>query len=253
MPRRSSERKQVPRDERVLKEQFKAESGMFDERTVKYLGYLMTHEIVSELGFMIARGKEADVYAALPGTHVHDDAVIVKIFRIETSNFLKRMDYIAGDPRFGKIKRNVYAVVYTWCKKEYGNLKLAASAKVHSPLPYYFDGNVLAMQFIGTDGVPAQSLRVGGTKDPEKTLDSLIEDLKKLYKVAGLVHADVSAFNILMKGDTPYLIDFGQAVVLGHPKAMEFLERDVRNLLDFFSKEYEIERDPAKVLAYITG
>ncbi len=252
MPRRTSKEKQINREDYPRKEQFKAESGMFDERTVKYLGYLMTHGIVSELSFQIARGKEADIYVAMPGTHVHDDVVVVKIFRIETSHFMKRIDYIYGDPRFSKIKRNIHSVVSEWCKKEYGNLKLAADAKVHAPLPYYFDGNVLAMQFIGVDGVPAQNLKAGGTDSPEKTLDSVIEDLRRLYQKAGLVHADVSEYNILMKGDTPYLIDFGQAVVLGHPKAQQFLERDVRNLLTFFQKEYGVKRDSKKVLAHIT-
>ncbi len=61
--------------------------------------------------------------------------------------------------------------------------------------------------------------------------------------MAGLVHADLSEYNILVKGKKPYLIDFGQAVVLKHPNASAFLERDIKNILQYFKKAYRIEKD----------
>jgi RIO kinase 1 len=64
------------------------------------------------------------------------------------------------------------------------------------------------------------------------------------------VHADISEFNIMMHRDEPYLIDIGQGVLLGHPKAEEFLRRDVENVIRYFRK-YKVERDIEEVLEWV--
>ena len=253
MARKLSTRKRPARDVHMLKEQLKIEDGVFDNRTMMFLAKVFTHNIVSKLDFLIAKGKEADVYVADAGTKVEKKYVVLKIFRIETSSFYKRVDYMLGDPRFDGIKiSNLYNVVTTWCKKEYGNLKIAEMADVHAPKPYYFMGNILAMEFISNNDTPAQTLKNTIIKDPEKVLDMILLDMKKLY-AAELVHSDMSEYNVLMKGSTPYLIDFGQAVVLNHPNASAFLKRDVYNITTYFSKKYGVERDQAEVLSAITG
>jgi len=252
MSRRVSKRKRPDREELVLKEQLKIEEGVFDNRTMLNLGKLFTHNIIERMHFIIARGKESDIYLADPGSAVKDELVVVKIFRIETSSFEKRLDYIVGDPRFEKVKHNMYHIVNTWCKKEFGNLKLAEIAKVNAPKPYASYGNVLAMQFIGENGIPAKNLKETELENPEKVFNEIIANVKKLYRI-DLVHSDLSEYNILLKGDVPYLIDFGQAVVTAHPKALEFLRRDIENLFSYFSKKYNISADPEKIFADITG
>ena len=250
MARKVSRRKMPPREKHMVKEALKIEEGIFDMRTMMALEKVFTHNIVSKLDFMIAKGKEADIYLADPGTKIDAEVVILKIFRIETSSFTKRINYISGDPRFEKIKINPINVINTWAKKEYGNLKIAAIAGIHSPKPYYFKSNIIAMEFIGDDAVPAQTLKEAGTPDPDKTLNIIIEDIRKLYKNE-LVHGDVSQYNVLMKGTVPYLIDFGQAVVIRHPNAMDFLKRDVANILSFFKKQYGVVRDGEATFKYV--
>lgn len=66
---------------------------------------------------------------------------------------------------------------------------------------------------------------------------------------AGLVHADISEYNIMMS-DPPTLIDFGQGVILSHPRAMEFLERDVRNILKYFAK-FGCKKDFEKTMEWL--
>lgn len=251
MARRLGKRKQPDRDDYMLHEQMKIEDRVFDNRTMMALSKVFTHKIVARLNFMLTSGKEADIYLADPGARtMNQDAIVLKIFRIETSSFTSRINYIYGDPRFEKTKTNAMSIVNTWCKKEYGNLSLAIASGAHAPKPYYFIKNILAMEYINNDGKPAGNLRDSPLDDPDKTLDLIIEDLKKLYSVE-LIHSDISEYNILMKGDIPYLIDFGQAVVLRHPHSMDFLKRDIKNLLIFFKKRYGIKRDEAEVLAYI--
>ena len=68
---------------------------------------------------------------------------------------------------------------------------------------------------------------------------------------ANLVHADLSEYNIMM-GTIPYLIDFGQGVILSHPNAENYLERDVAIILKYFDKR-GIKRDFGKTMEWIRG
>ncbi len=252
MARKVSRRKEPNREDYRLKEKMKIEEDIFDTRTMLRFSKLFDRGIISELHFKIATGKEADIYLAVPGVKVKEDIVVVKVFRAETSTFRNRMQYITGDPRFGRIKSDIHSVVNEWCKKEFGNLKVAEMAGVHAPRPYAFSGNILTMEFIGRDGMPARTLKDEKTEMPEETLDTILGDVKKLYGM-GLVHADLSEYNVLMKKSTPYLIDFGQAVVLEHRNAMEFLHRDINTILTYFKKTYGIERNTEKTFKDITG
>ena len=76
--------------------------------------------------------------------------------------------------------------------------------------------------------------------------------MRLLYKEANLVHADLSEYNILIDPNdvTPILIDMGQSVTLEHPNAREFLNRDVQNILRFFSR-YGIRDKPEELLTKI--
>ena len=238
----------------MIKEQLKIEEGIFDHRTMMFLWRMFNHNIITRLEFIISRGKEADVYIADAGSGAEPSRfVALKIFRYETSGFDKRIAYMTGDPRFEKIKTGIFDVVNTWCKKEYGNLLAAERAGIHAPKPYYFKGNILAMELIGQeDGTPARTLKNTHLDNAEGVLDTVLSDIKKLYN-ANLVHGDVSEYNILINHQVPYLMDFGQAVITKHPNAMKFLDRDVTNLLDYFSRKYGIKRDKDAVIRKILG
>ena len=69
--------------------------------------------------------------------------------------------------------------------------------------------------------------------------------MKKLHK-AGLVHADLSQFNILNYNENPIFIDMSQATTLKNTQAKEFLERDVRNISNFFNK-IGLKTDKSKI------
>ncbi len=255
MARRVSRRKEPNREFHTLKEQNKIDSGIFDTKTMVLLSKFYNKGIIDRLNFMIAKGKEANVYVAQPGaSEIVQDVkfIIVKFFRIETSSFLKMSNYMIGDPRFSKIRLTKTTIVKTWCRKEMGNLRIAEGAGILVPKPYMANGSILAMEFIGNEeGVPAPQLKHVRLEKPEMFLDVVMEQTRKLYK-RELVHADLSEYNILVKEEKPYFIDMGQAVVLKHPNAEIFLERDVRNVLSYFSKHYKIERDLRKTLEYIT-
>lgn len=256
MARRVSKRKRQEREEYMFKEREKIDTGIFDTRTMIYLSKFFNKHIIDRLRYPVARGKEADLYLATSGVSdkvKNTKFVILKFFRVETTSFFKMNDYIIGDPRFTKISKSKGEIIGTWCKKEYGNLNIAEMAHVNAPRPYMFNGSILAMQFIGDDnGIPMPQLKQSVLENPEKVFDEIIEMARRLYR-NNLVHADLSEFNVLMKNEVPYMIDFGQAVVLKHPNAMKFLKRDLYNILQYFKKSYGIEKDLDKTLSHITS
>jgi RIO kinase 1 len=206
----------------------------------------MKKGLISTVDYPVSTGKEANVFRA---TTPDDAFVAVKIYKMETAKFLRKSDYLEGDPRFERVKGSDRAIVEAFARKEFKNLQICQEATVNAPIPYFVRRNVLVMSFLGEDGLPYPRMSDVGIGD-EKDLDSILADLQKMYK-AGLVHADISKYNILL-GEKPFIIDLGQGVVLRHPNAEEFLERDVRNIVKFFSS-LGIKRDADELIKKIRG
>lgn len=254
MARARSKRKKPERDVHMMHEQEKTDLGIFNERTMTYLSKFFNKRIISKIDFPIATGKESDVYLAEAGeSDILGDAelVAIKFFRVSTSSFYSMKDYIEGDPRFSRIRKGKSNIIDIWCRKEFGNLKAAYKAGVIVPKPYMCNRSILAMEFVGTNGVPSPKLKDIKIDKPNEMLNLIIKQAKLLFN-AGLVHADLSEYNVLVRGMEPCIIDMGQAVALKHPMAHEFLERDVKNLLSYFSNKYDIKRDLKEVFDIIS-
>ncbi len=210
---------------------------VFDNSTLDTLHKLATKGIFDVVEFVVSTGKEAHVFRAVDKGGNYR---AVKIYKVETSGFKNMEKYIKGDLRFkhiGKGKRNL---VYEWTKKEFKNLQIARDAGVRVPLAYGFLNNVLVMEFIGEGGNASQTLKEAKLDEEglERAYREVVGWAAKLYR-RGLVHADLSEFNILAPGKGGkelVLIDIGQAVLTTHPNAKEFFERDVRNVARYFSK-----------------
>jgi RIO kinase 1 len=163
-------------------------------------------------------------------------------------------DYILGDYRFANVRKTKKDVVFAWTKKEFRNLTRARKARVRVPEPLKYRENVLVMQFIGRNGVACPLLKhaVGNLENVKEVYDATIEFMKRLYQDAHLVHADLSEYNILVDDQAePVFIDMGQSVLVQHPRAQEFLQRDVGNVVKFFS-EAGVRASAITVLREIT-
>jgi RIO kinase 1 len=239
-----SKRKKPSRDDYVLKEERKLESEVFDHETLRVLAKIMKKGIIATVDFPLNTGKEANVFRA---TTPDGTFLAIKIYKMETAPFLRKIEYIEGDPRFKGIKKNDRELVLAFARKEFKNLKLCEEAGVNAPRVIYLDKNVLIMSFVGEKDLAYPNMNQAPWAD-EKDLDSILNDIRKMYR-AGLVHADISEYNILAS-KPPVLIDFGQGVTLAHNRAMEYLERDVRNILSYFEKK-GIRRDFVKTLEWI--
>lgn len=214
------------------REKFKTMHDVFDEFTNRTIFKLITEGHFRGLESPINIGKESNVFSALTE---EGNRVIVKIYRLETCDFNSMYSYIKDDPRYTNLKRKKRKIIFAWVQREYRNLMNAREAQVNVPIPITFSNNILVLEFMGKRDSIAQMLKDSVPKNKKQFFDKIIDNVKKLYK-AGLVHADLSAFNILNFDETPVFIDMSQATLLIHPRAEEFLERDVKNICAFFNK-----------------
>jgi len=214
------------------REKFKTMHDVFDEFTNRTIFKLITEGHFRGLESPINIGKESNVFSALTK---EDNRVIVKIYRLETCDFNAMYDYIKDDPRYNNLKKKKRKVIFTWVQREYRNLMNAREAQVSVPIPITFSNNVLILESIGKNNIIAPMLKDSVPKNKKEFFDKIIDNIRKLHK-AGLVHADLSAFNILNSNETPVFIDMSQATLLRHPRAEEFLVRDVKNICAFFNK-----------------
>jgi len=238
-------------------EERKIYEEVLDGRTLKVLYKLSAKGYIKALGGVISTGKEANVFYADGVVDGKEVSIAVKIYRIETSEFYRMDEYLFGDKRFDMRRISRKDLIFTWVEKEFRNLERAFEANVNVPEPYVYMKNVLLMEFLGENEKASPTLIEIGKNlpefvDVEEFFWKIVENLKKLYQKAELVHADVSEYNIMLHEDEPYLIDMGQAVLIDHPYANSYLERDVKNLLRFFSK-FNIKRSSEEILSEIRG
>ena len=214
------------------KEDFKTWGDVFDQFTQRTVYKLISQGHFEGLKSPISIGKESNVFSAVrkDGTEV-----MVKIYRLETCDFNRMLDYIKDDPRITNLKGGKRNTIFAWVQREYRNLIKAREANVNVPIPMAFSNNVLVLEFIGDEGIIAPRLKDDIPQNPKKFFDVVVNNMKKLYK-SGFVHADLSAFNILNHNETPVFIDFSQATPLQSSRAQEYLDRDVRNICVFFRK-----------------
>jgi len=210
--------------------EFKIVHGVFDEHTVLVL-YRLLNKTKIRVESLVKEGKESVI---LSGLTPEKKWVAIKVYRTEGCEFKKMWKYLIGDPRFKGLKKKKRTIVNLWCKREFKNLKIAVKAGVNCPEPITSRENILIMGFIGENGIPAPRLIDVIIEDARPIYKEVIKDLKKLTK-SGIVHGDLSAYNILL-WDKPYFIDFSHGTIVDNEMAMELLKRDVKNINSYFSK-----------------
>ncbi|MCX7249492.1 MAG: serine protein kinase RIO [Burkholderiales bacterium] len=190
-------------------------------------------------------GKEATVYVVRCG----DETRCAKIYKEATQrSFRQAVDYtenrkvkntrqaraMAKGTRFGRQAQEA-----AWQSAEVDALYRLAAAGVRVPQPFNFHDGVLLMELVVDaqgDAAPRLNDLVFTPEQAKAHHATLIAEVVRML-CAGLIHGDLSEFNILMAGDGPVIIDLPQAVdAAGNNHAQRMLSRDVANLRDFFGK-----------------
>jgi RIO kinase 1 len=206
---------------------------------------LIEDGIVDDVLRQLKSGKEAAVYLVRCGQHVRCAKVYKEAIQ---RTFRQAVEYQEGrkvrnsrraramekGSSYGKQEKETL-----WQTAEVDALYRLAAAGVRVPKTYGFFEGVLLMDVVeDADGQPAPRLNdVMFTADEARQFHALLIREVVLMLCAGLVHGDLSEFNILLAADGPVIIDLPQAVDAVHNNhAARLLERDVENLADFFGR-----------------
>jgi RIO kinase 2 len=222
----------------------------YNGHTLNYAGYdclainaLVKAGVIESFGQTLGVGKEADVYDALNST---GKRIAIKFHRLGRISF-----------RQTRRKRGYSREHSSWlfqshiaAEKEFEAMKLVYGKGVSVPEPLSHNRHVIAMGMI--EG--AQLYKYNDVGKPEKILKNILKNVRKSYLKAHIIHADLSEYNIILQSDGHLLIiDWPQAVKTDHANATELLERDIKNVLIFFSRKFNVELAVKEACEYVTG
>lgn len=214
-------------------------------KTPKRIESLVEEGLVDEVMYQLMSGKEAVVYVVRCGTEIR----CAKVYKeADKRSFRQSVQYTEGrkvknsrraramekGSRYGRQEQEA-----AWQSAEVDALNRLAAAGVRVPWPYNFLDGVLLMELVtDTDGSAAPRLN-----DLVLTEELALEYYHMLVMqvvrmlCAGIVHGDLSEYNVLVGSDGPVIIDLPQAVdAAGNNSASSMLERDVDNLAAYFGR-----------------
>jgi RIO kinase 2 len=205
------------------------------------LKILSNRNIITAIGPQIGIGKEAEVYLA------HDSLKqdkILKMFRLGRSSF-KQI----------KRKRDVNTGTNSWlllnietAKKEYDILTYLKDSSTSFPSPLYRSFQCIVME-------PIYGSRLSDIENldyPELVLEKIISNMSIAYR-KGYINGDLNEYNILVDDGNIFILDWPQAVRVDTTNSDVVLTRDVNNIIKFFSRKFEIERDTHNIINIIKG
>ena len=205
---------------------------------------LVDADLITNVLGRLQSGKEADVYLVQAG----DDVVCAKVYKdANHRSFKQKTQYTEGrksrdsrqaramgkKSKFGRQEQES-----EWQNTEVETLYLLAAAGVAVPKPLMFYEGVLLLEMItDSDGNPAPRLNdVELTADQARAYFKIVVQQAVIMLCAGIVHGDLSEFNILVSQNGLVIIDLPQAVQATSNTASAIFERDLIQLAKFFGR-----------------
>ena len=210
-----------------------------DMKTPKGLQPLIDDGVIDEVLRSLKSGKEATVYVVRSGERL----LCAKVYRdMGQRSFQKRASYQEGrkvrgsrqaramgkNSRFGRKEQEA-----AWKNAEVDALYQLVAADVRVPKPFGYFNDVLLMEMV-TDAAGDPAPRLGEVELSRETALEyhafLIRQVVRMLAI-GLIHGDLSEFNVLVGSEGPVIIDLPQVVnAAGNNGALAMLQRDVNNL-----------------------
>ena len=211
----------------------------------KRMQALIDEGLIDSVVRQLMSGKEAMVFVVRSG----DETLCAKVYKEATHrSFRQAVDYtenrkvkntrqaraMAKGSKFGRQSQEA-----AWQSAEVDALYRLAAAGVRVPKPFNFHDGVLLMELVvdeNGDAAPRLNDVVFTREQALQHHASLLVEVVRML-CAGVVHGDLSEFNILLAADGPVIIDLPQAVdAAGNNHASRMLLRDVGNLRNFFGQ-----------------
>jgi RIO kinase 2 len=209
----------------------------FEGYDVLALNAFVKRKSISAIGDEVGVGKESVIYEAIlpPELSIGEPVpVVIKFHREGRTSFkqIKRVrEHLGEREHFSWIYASRLAA-----QREY-DIMTTLYPEVSIPKPFDHNRHAIVMEL-------AKGSLLSKTKliDPEWYLDEILKQVKITYSL-GIIHADLSEYNIFASEDGVQLIDWPQYVTPEHPHADEILERDVSNVLTHFFRKYGVKRE----------
>ncbi len=236
-----------------------------------YTGYILNHhgydmlalnalvkgDILEAFGKPLGIGKEADVFDALTP---NGKRVAVKIHRLGRISFRQtqrtRSYHHPDKKRLSWLYESRLAA-----EREYEALTRLHPAGISVPRPIAQNRHIVVMSMIEGDELSVVSFlpTIGWLRKKdiaEQSYKKVIKNVKEAYKKVGIIHGDLSEFNIIITHDFDILIiDWPQWVSKTHPNASLYLKRDLENVIRNFHKKFgmfrEVDEELERVLSEI--
>ncbi len=201
---------------------------------------LVERNIISQLGPLIGKGKESDVYSCMDDDQNIYAAKFYRIGRTSFKNIKRLRDFVGKRGHLSWLYVNRLAA-----KREYDALEKIFKYKLNTPKPIAYNRNIVIMSYLrGKELIYIKTL-----KNPEKIFNKIIKQLKVIYQKGNMIHGDLGEFNIVLdeKGQI-LIIDWLQWVSKDHPNAVSLLTRDITNICNFFKKKYNVQSNINEIL-----
>lgn len=230
-----------------------AEQKLVTRTTIHYEGYqidfdaydllaisdLLKRDFITSIGDKIGVGKESVVFEALG-----EIPLVIKFHRQGRTSFKhvrRARDHLTDLPRLPWLYAASLAARHEF------QVMQRLYPEVSVPRPVALSRHALAMELIYGDQLNKVVL-----PSPQDCLEMILEEVGKAYR-QGIVHADLSEFNVMVTAEGLKIIDWPQAVETDHPNASQLLERDVGNILRFFARRYKIDLSLEEVISRVKG
>lgn len=191
-------------------------------------------DVAVEFDGQIGVGKEADIYEALDA---NGEKVSLKFYRIGRTSFqdvLRRRRYVEPGENVPWLERSKKAA-----EREYKALNLLFKQDVSVPEPIDRRHHVVVMEYL--DGEIISEAKT--VLNPDLVFEECLDAVREAYQ-AGYVNGDLSAYNVFVTRDgRVLLIDWPQWKRRGEESASDSLEKDVRELTEYFESKFGLDVD----------
>jgi RIO kinase 2 len=224
--------------------------GAYVGYTLSYAGYdclainaLVKAGVLEAFGKPLGVGKEADVFDALDPKGKRIAIKFHRLGRISFKQTVRKRSYTT-DRSAGWLFQSRLAA-----EKEIQALNLLFPRRVAVPEPLSQNRHVVAMGMI--EGAELANWK--RLARPERILAEILRNVRRAFLKAGVIHADLSEYNIILKPNKHILIiDWPQYVTRDHPNAKELLKRDVQNVLQYFERKHGLSVGIEEALNYVS-
>lgn len=194
---------------------------------------------VVALGSLIGEGKESVVHEALGLC-----PVAIKFHRVGQRSFSSARTNREYMPQGGHCPW-IFASSRS-AEREFAAL-CALHPKVSVPLPVDRNRHAVVMSLV--DGPNLNRCRLD---KPAEALDEILVNVRSAYQ-SGIIHADLSEFNVMVEGGRCVIIDWPQWMEADHPNAPQVMQRDIENILAYFKRKYNLNSPLEDALQCVIG